>query len=226
MRQPPLLHIIFLQQNNRFLVLLISLVLFFALYPIVENHLIATLVLNLFFMLIILSGVLAISDTRRPLLTSLSLALLAVVFRWIHYFYQLDLWFILEHGVNILFWTYIAVRLLKFILGQSVITPDLIYAALSVYFIFGLAWASIYQVVEISNPDSFSMSNAEASTQNFIFQMWYFSMVTLTTLGYGDIAPVTMTARVFVILEAIMGQFYLAVLIANLVGRRIAQEKS
>ncbi|TXL13683.1 Ion channel, partial [Methylococcaceae bacterium HT4] len=105
------------------------------------------------------------------------------------------------------------------------ITAELIYAAVAVYFIFGLAWASIYQVIEISNPSSFSMSNAEASTQNFIFQMWYFSMVSLTTLGYGDISPVTMTARVFVVLEAIMGQFYLAVLIASLIGRRIAQGK-
>lgn len=220
-----LLRIIFFKKNNRFLVLLISLILFFAIYPIVENYLIATLVLNLFFMLIIFSGVIAISDTRRPLLISLGLALLALVFRWTHYFYPFDLWNILEHCSNTLFWAYIAIRILKFILSQNIITAELIYAALSVYFIFGLAWASMYQVLEISSPDSFSMSNADASSQNFIFQMWYFSMVTLTTLGYGDIAPITMTARVFVVLEAIMGQFYLAVLIANLVGRRIAQEK-
>lgn len=224
MNNRPLLRIIFLQQNNRFLVLLISLVFFFSLYPIVENHLIATLILNLFFMLIILSGILAISDTSRPLITSISLALLAVVFRWLHYFYKLDLWFILEHVTNLLFWTYIAVRILKYIFHQRIITAELIHAALAVYFIFGLAWASIYQVLEISNSDSFSMSNTEVPAQAFIFQMWYFSMVTLTTLGYGDIAPVTMPARVFVVLEAIMGQFYLAVLIANLIGRHIAQE--
>jgi len=226
MHKHPLLHLIFLQKNNRFLVLLISLVLFFVCFPIVEHSIIATLILNLFFMLIIFSGILAISDTRRPFRTSLSLAFLSVVFRWTHYFYQLDLWLILEHSTNILFWTYITVHLLKFILHQHIITAELIYAALAVYFIFGLAWASIYQVIEISNPASFSISNADSTKQNFIFQMWYFSMVTLTTLGYGDIAPVTMTARVFVVLEAIMGQFYLAVLIANLVGRRIAQEKS
>lgn len=225
MHKHSILHIIFVQQNNRFLILLLSLVIFFALYPIVENSLLATLILNLSFMLIIFSGVLAISNTRQPLLTSLSLALLVVVFRWTHYFYQFDLWVILEHCTNTLFWAYIAVRILKFILSQSIITAEMIYAALAVYFIFGLAWASIYQVIEISNPHSFSISNGEASAQNFIFQMWYFSMVTLTTLGYGDIAPVTMIARVFVVLEAIMGQFYLAVLIANLIGRRIAQDK-
>lgn len=225
MREHPLLYIIFLQKNNRFLVLLISLVLFFACYPFVKDSRLASLILNLFFMLIIFSGVLAISDTRRPLFTSLALALFAVVFRWLHYFYALDLWLIFEHAANILFWIYIAVHLLRFILQQKIITAELIYAAIAVYFIFGLAWASTYHIIEICEPNAFAMPNPEASTQNFIFQMWYFSMVTLTTLGYGDIAPVSMLARVFVVLEAIMGQFYIAVLIANLIGRRIAQEK-
>ena len=226
MRKRHLLHIIFLQKNNRFLVLLVSLVLFFACYPIVEHYLLASLILNLFFMLIVMSGVLAISDTPQPLYTSLSLALFTVVFRWLHYFYQLDLWFILENTANILFWIYIAVRMLRFILNQRIITAELIYAAMAVYFIFGLAWASTYQLLEISVPNSFAISNADTSEQNFIFQMWYFSMVTLTTLGYGDIAPISMLAKVFVVLEAIMGQFYIAILIANLIGRGIAQEKS
>ena len=176
-------------------------------------------------MLIIFSAVLAISDTRRPLITSLILAVLAIVFRWTHYFYPFNLWSILEHGTNLLFWIYIAVRILKYILSQNIITAEMIYAAVAVYFIFGLAWASIYQVIELSHSHSFAMSNNDASAQNFMFQMWYFSMVTLTTLGYGDISPITMTARVFVVLEAIMGQFYIAVLIANLIGRRIAQDK-
>jgi len=224
MHKHTLLHLIFLQKNNRFLVLLISLVLFFVCFPIVEHSIIATLILNLFFMLIIFSGILAVSNTRRPFLISFSLALLTVVFRWIHYFYQLDLWLILEHGTNILFWSYIAVHLLKFILHQHIITAELIYAALAVYFTFGLAWASIYQVIEISDPASFSIANADSTKQNFIFQMWYFSMVTLTTLGYGDISPVSMVARVFVVLEAILGQFYIAVLIASLIGRVVAQE--
>lgn len=225
MHKHPWLYIIFLQKNNRFLVLLISLVLFFACFPLVEHSVIASLTLNLFFMLIIFSGILAISDTRKPFIISLNLALLTVIFRWTYYFYPLDLWLILEHCTSILFWTYIAVYLLKFILHQRIITAELIYAALAVYFIFGLAWASIYQVIEISNPAAFTIPNADPSQKDFIFQMWYFSMVTLTTLGYGDIAPVTMTARVFVVLEAIMGQFYIAVLIANLIGRGIAQEE-
>lgn len=118
-----------------------------------------------------------------------------------------------------------AVRILKYIFSQNIITAEMIYAAVAVFFIFSLAWASIYQVTEFSNSHVFAMSNNDASAQNFIFQMWYFSMVTLTTLGYGDIFPIAMTAVVFVALEVILGPFYIAVLIANLIGRRIAQDK-
>ena len=224
MHNHPLLHIVFLQKNNRFLVLLISLILLFVSFPLVEGSAVAKLIVNLLFILIIFSGVLAISDTRRPLLISLFMALLTVIFRWTHYFYDLDLWFLLELCTNVIFWAYISVHLLKFILNQRIITPELIYAAISVYFIFGLSWASIYQLIDFKSLNSFSISNAVASQQDQFFQMWYFSMVTLTTLGYGDISPVTMTARVFVVLESVLGQFYLAILIASLVGRSIAQD--
>ncbi len=223
MHSLPLLQRIFFQKNNRFLVLVISLVLFFTCYPITENSAVAKLVMNLFFMLIILSAVYAISDNLKPLLINFSLAVLIIVLRWVHYFYEVEVWVILELCTNILFWAYTSVYILKFILKHNIISSELIFAAIAVYFILGLTWASIYQLIEISHPYSFSIATLETDSQNLSFQMWYFSMVTLTTLGYGDISPVTMSARVFVVLEAILGQFYLAILIASLVGRSIAQ---
>ncbi len=225
MSERSLLYVILLQKNNRFLALLLAMIAFFTIYPVVENTVIARLLLNLFFMVSVLSGIFAIATTRRPLLISSTLALLAIIFRWIHYFYSYEAAAILEHVANILFWIYIAFYILKFILHQQIVTSELIYAAAAVYFIFGLAWASIYQLLEFSHSGSFSLPDSTASRQSFIFQMWYFSMVTLTTLGYGDIAPVTMSARVFVVLEAILGQLYLAILISGLIGKRIAQDK-
>ncbi|BCG62371.1 MAG: voltage-gated potassium channel [Methyloprofundus sp.] len=222
----PLLQHIFFQKNNRFLVLVISLVLFFTCYPITENSTAAKLVMNLFFMLIVLSAVYAISDNLKPLLINFSLALLIIALRWIHYFYEVEVWVILELCTNILFWAYTSVYILKFILKHSIISSELIFAGIAVYFILGLAWASIYQLIEISHPHSFLIATLKTDSQNLSFHMWYFSMVTLTTLGYGDISPVTMSARVFVVLEAILGQFYLAILIASLVGRSIAQRSS
>ncbi len=225
MQKKNLLHTLFIQKNNRFLLLLSSLILFFASYPIMGSFILVKHLLNLFFILIIFSGVIAISGSNRPLIISLSLASLIFIFRALHYFYLVDIWFILELCCNIFFWGYTATHILKFILKQGIITAELIYAAIAVYFIIGLAWTSIYQVIETINPASFSLIHAPSTTrEDLFFQMWYFSMVTLTTLGYGDITPINMTARSFVILEAIMGQFYLAILIASLIGQRITQK--
>ena len=218
-----LIHIVFLERNNRFLVLLISLLLFFIIYPMLEQSVIARRVLNLFFLWILLSGVYAIANTRGPLIFSLALVVITTVLRWVDYFYQLNALSILEFSFNVILFVFIGVHILKFILRQRIITAELIYAGLSVYLIFGLAWASIYYVIDMLKPGSFILSNPDNPRQDF-FQMWYFSMVTLTTLGYGDIAPATMIARVFVVLEAIMGQFYLAILIASLVGRGVTQK--
>ena len=218
-----LIHIVFLERNNRFLVLLISLVLFFIIYPMLEQSIVATRVLNLFFLWILLSGVYAIANTRGPLIFSLTLVVLTTALRWAYYFYQLNSLSILESMGNVILLMFIGVHILQFILRQRIITAELIYAGLSVYLIFGLAWASIYHIIDMWQPGSFILSNIDNPRQDF-FQMWYFSMVTLTTLGYGDIAPASMVARTFVVLEAIMGQFYLAILIASLVGRGITQK--
>jgi len=223
MHRRSLIHIIFLERNNRFLVLLISLVLFFIIYPMLEQSIVATRVLNLCFLWILLSGVYAVANTRGPVIFSLTLVVLTTVLRWAYYFYQLNSLSILESMGNVILFAFIGVHILRFILRQRIITAELIYAALSVYLIFGLAWASIYHIIDMWQPGSFILSQPDNPRQDF-FQMWYFSMVTLTTLGYGDIAPATMIARVFVVLEAIMGQFYLAILVASLIGRSVTQD--
>lgn len=220
-----LLYKLLLKRDNRFLILLVSLVLFFSAYPMAEGTFWAKSILNFFLLLILVAGIYAIAESRGAFLISLTLALIVIFFRFGFHFYHSDLYPLMEFGFATLFWAYIAVSMLKFVLHQKVITTELIYGALAIYFIFGLAWASIYQFLEIMHPGSFSLPDSETSNQTFIFQTWYFSMVTLTTLGYGDIAPATMSARVFVVLEAILGQFYLAVLVASLIGKGIAQKE-
>jgi Ion channel len=212
------------RRDNRFLILLVSLLLFFVVYSFVIGLLWAELVLNLSFILILFSGIFAISETRSTLIISLILALLVLIFRWSFILTDILILGIFKEGISIIFWSYVAVSILKFVLKQPKVTPELIYGALSVYFILGLAWASCYQLLESQQPGSFSLPEHQSADQPNFFRFWYFSMVTLTTLGFGDISPVTMPARTFVVLEAIMGQFFLAVLIANLVGRAVAQK--
>ncbi|EMI42269.1 potassium channel family protein [Rhodopirellula sp. SWK7] len=120
--------------------------------------------------------------------------------------------------------------LLLLALGESVFSKGLsdlnrIIGAVCIYFIIGLLFALLYSLLETFQPESFSLSmyeNDAAGHQDRFGQLLYFSNVTLTTLGYGDIQPVSRPARSFATLEALIGQLYLAIVIARLVGVHIA----
>ena len=89
------------------------------------------------------------------------------------------------------------------------------------YFMIGFGWGFIYRLTEHITPGSFKIATAnEIAFSDYS----YYSFVTLTTLGYGDITPLTHAAQMLSVLEAAIGQFYLAVLIAGLVGKYIAQK--
>ena len=107
-------------------------------------------------------------------------------------------------------------------------TVNLIYGSVCVYLLIGLVWAFIFSALEILYPGSFKfeLQNPGAdvlltTNQLQLSQLLYYSYVTLTTLGYGDISPVSPPARSFATLEAIAGQFYLTILVARLVGLQI-----
>ena len=113
------------------------------------------------------------------------------------------------------------------VLKQKLVTSDEVLGAVAGYLLAGASWANIYALTEVLLPGSFSMSQQFAAElpdwhgRAAVFN--YFSMVTLTTMGYGDITPTRPPATVFVTLEAIFGQFYIAVLVAQLVGLRLAR---
>ncbi len=105
------------------------------------------------------------------------------------------------------------------------INPNRIVGAICVYLLLGVIWSIFYLVIEFFEPGSFrGLTEAASSAWN---PDWiYFSFVTITTLGYGDITPVTQTARSFAFAEAVVGQFYIAVLVAGLVSAYISARQS
>ena len=107
------------------------------------------------------------------------------------------------------------VLLLKVVTAERV-SHDEISGAIAVYLLLGIAWAVIYVVIESLSPGAFHLGSAAQGT--IWEQMLYFSLITLTTLGYGDIAPLTPAGRIWAALEAVTGTLYLAVLISRLVG--------
>jgi len=110
------------------------------------------------------------------------------------------------------------------ILDSGPMTFNRIVGALCIYLLLGMIWAILFGVVELFDPEAFVYpgNGARDPGNNF----FYYSFVTLTTLGYGDITPTSPFARTLAYLEATVGQLYLAVLVAGLVGRYVAEGRS
>ena len=111
--------------------------------------------------------------------------------------------------------------LIKNVFFREKISRDLIFGAICIYILIGIAWAQIYALIEIFIPTSFPhnfnlLGPRDATSQSEYFI--YFSFVTLTTLGYGDINPISSPARFFSILEALTGQLYIATAITRTVS--------
>jgi hypothetical protein len=102
-------------------------------------------------------------------------------------------------------------------------TSDLLYGAVSVYLLIGFNFANVHFLLETVAPGSYHCGSTQC---DFAYQMSayvYFSFVTLTTMGYGDITPATRIAGMLSYMEAITGQMYVAILMARLVGMHISQ---
>jgi len=119
--------------------------------------------------------------------------------------------------------------ILQFILSSRQITFNIVCASLCVYLLLGVWWAIGYSLTEQLDPAAFHSSVPSDPSANLMrigkgesTAVLYFSFATLTTLGYGDIVPVSPVARTLATLEAVTGQLYLAVLVARLVGLHIA----
>jgi hypothetical protein len=118
----------------------------------------------------------------------------------------------------------ISYTLRQVVFGTELDTNRLV-GAICVFLLLGVIWALAYSFLELLIPASFSGIEPGAA-EGWESDWIYFSFVTLTTLGYGDITPVSATARSLVYMQAIAGQFYIAVLVAGLVGAYISEKQS
>jgi hypothetical protein len=118
------------------------------------------------------------------------------------------------------------VSALRFAMGTARVDAEHIYAALSVYLLAGLLFGVVHWTTEQTWPGSLTDAASQAGGAPFsLSAAIYYSFVTLATLGYGDIVPRSEMARGVAVLEAIGGQLYVAVLVANLVGTRLSPSR-
>jgi len=129
----------------------------------------------------------------------------------------------------LLLFVFITWHLLSGVLKQREITSETISMSISVYLLLGLTWGLFYIVLHHMQPLAFSLGSfpTPISGEQQVFPVLiYFSLTTLSTIGFGDITPVSLQARYAAVAEGITGQFYLAVLVARLVGMQMSQTAS
>jgi voltage-gated potassium channel len=131
----------------------------------------------------------------------------------------------------LLFVLFVTLSELRSVLKQREITGETICMAISVYLLLGFTWTFLYSVLFQLHPESFGgievAKPGHATELLHIFPvLGYFSLTTLSTIGFGDITPVTLQARYAAVAEGITGQFYLAILVARLVGIQMSQATS
>lgn len=217
------IHIPFIRiRIGRFLFLLISILLVILLRPFLEDFVGINFLMDLFFSLILISGVYAVSEKKKVFIIAMAFALPAFFAQWSIYFMSFQFSFLLGKLFGIFFYLFLIIGILHFLFKSRVITADMLIGAICVYMLIGSMWASLFTVIESLHPGSFSIPASAVSELSHFF---YYSFVTLTTVGYGDITPITATARSFAILEAVIGQLYIAILVSRLVGVYISQSQ-
>ncbi|MBP2145304.1 hypothetical protein J2129_000758 [Methanofollis sp. W23] len=203
----------------RFRMLLAFLVLTLIAIPLAVVYPAVTPLFLVLFSMVIITGVFAAQRKRHFLIFVLLLAVPAISARWISYLFPSAAGEITGHLFALLFFSFFTVYLLEIVLRAKTITGDTIAGAISVYLVMGLTWALAYQFMDEIQPGSFAyeIGTGPGGTLSLMDYV-YFSFVTLTTLGYGDISPVSVAAESAASFEAVTGTIYIAVLIARLVG--------
>jgi len=120
------------------------------------------------------------------------------------------------------FFIFTAFKTAKQVLFTGEIDGNKILGAICLYLLLGLIWAVTYTLLQLEFPSSFQVMSEQRQWFTLFPDFVYFSFVTITTLGFGDISPTLPVARFLVYLEAIIGQFYLAILVASLIGSRLS----
>jgi len=215
---------------GRFGTLLAMLVLVFGVAPFLQGRLLFGIpIFRVFFNGLFIAGVVAVSGDRRLLTIGIGFAVFAFASSLAQPYSEAS-WVAFSHyASDAAFLGFIVLAILYRVFQEDRVTGDTVLGGICVYLLLGLAWHVVYSGFEFFAPGSFvvgdvavrSLHAANTDPANFP-ELLYFSFVTLTTLGYGEITPHSEPARMLCTAEAITGQLFVAVFIARLVALQVA----
>jgi len=205
----------------RFLVLLILILFMLVLTPFLDEFIETKILMDVFLTAIFIIIIYSIRLKRSQAIIALFLVLPLIITTWSEYFVDIKTLSLLTRIFGALFFGYAAINILRIIVKSEKVTKETIFAAIVAYLLIALMWAFLYMILERASPGSFSFPDKGLWGETMRFE--YLSFVTITTLGYGDITPITDQASALVMIEAVIGQIYLVVLVAWLVGMYVSR---
>ena len=208
---------------RRFEILVAAQVLYLLLHPWFEAERFGLSSATLLPSAIIIAAVYAAAETRRSLWFASALALVALLGTWWEAESHAELPRVVglaaETGLFVFGTVIIASKVFS---GRSV-GRDTLFGAIAIYGLLGFIWGGLYLILEALVPGSFAIGEARAGNALWA-DLLYFSFTSLTTTGFGDVAPATSAASSLVILEYMTGVIYMAVIVARLVGLYSARQ--
>ena len=207
--------------QGRFLYLLILILAMIIIDPLVANFLQLRIITDVFVTAIFITAAYAISKRKRDVFVAVLLLVPMLASLWSEYFVNIPSLLIVGNVCGAVYFGYTVIVIVIFIYGQREVTRDLIAGAAVAYLMMALMWTFLYRSVEMLQPGSFSLPDTPFQSHKLIIV--YYSFVTITTLGFGDITPTTGLASSLSILEAVVGQLFLVVGVAWLVGVHVSQ---
>ncbi|MES2217789.1 MAG: ion channel [Pseudomonadota bacterium] len=212
--------------KSSYFYLLVALVSFFLINPFLEGNRISNIIIVCFFCYIILLSIYIVAKNRVIATATICLGALSFVSYWyIIWVSESDLASLVHFVITILFLGTITFSVISSVTKRQRVTADTLLGAICGYLLLGFTWSFIYLSIASVDPDSFSIHRNHDSLRSHVDHFVYYSFVTLTTTGYGDILALKSVARTFSWMEAAIGQIYLAVWISQLVGLRILQHQ-
>jgi len=211
----------------RFGVVLVAAMLLVVVQPILAGVVDEQSSFDVLFSLLIVAVLMSLFEEREHRVFGMALALAAILAVALGNVFVNATWLVLlGHGFAVAFFGFALIGILAAIF-RGTVTGDEILGAICGYLLLGIIWGIVYAALEMVSPGSFQTNEQFAATLADPRQcrglLSYYSFVTLTTVGYGDVLPTTPLARTLAWLEAMAGQIYLAVLVAGLVGLKVSR---
>jgi len=216
---------------RRYTPLLAGLLGFLVLQPIVVSVSAANIPLNILIYLLLATAIYAVGPRKSLVAITTALAVSIVLTRLLYSISSNTRLLILSHALSFALMVVVTVTIVLQVFRAREITPDIIVGAVCVYLVIGAAWSFFYFFLQAVAPGSMMAmpvttrgSLAPAPLEQYRFwEMVYFSMGALSTMGFLSSEPLTPMARQLAVVEAIMGQLYIAVLVARIVALSTAR---